>query len=102
MRRPTTCRSSPRRTTSTSGSSGTGLPGADLPRDCDATADECLDLAVGGLGGLLLGLLLGVAGAEAVALGADAHLCGEGLGVVGSGVLDDVLGHAETVLGREL
>ena len=36
------------------------------------------------------------------AASADAHLGGEGLHVVGAVVLDDVLGHAERVLGGEL
>ena len=60
------------------------------------------DRAVGGLGGLLLGLLLGPAGAVAVERVADAHLRGEGLLVVGALVLDDVLRDAEGVLGGEL
>src|SRR6476661_7768037 len=99
MRRPTTCASRPRRTTSTSGSSGTvegpGSAGGDV-------AVRGGDGDVGRLGGLLLGFLLGAAGAVAVEGLADLDLRGEGLLVVGALVLDDVLGHAEGVLGGEL
>src|SRR4051812_48630117 len=62
----------------------------------------CGDRAVGGLGGLLLSLLLGAAGAVAVEPLAHADLRGEDLLVVGSGVLDDVLGDSEGMLGGEL
>src|SRR6478735_1044806 len=109
---PTTWRSRPARTTSTSGSSGTGewsgLVGAAgggvgrrLGRRVGDT-DGAGDLAVRRLGGGLLGLLLGTAHAVAVEAGADAHLRGEGLHVVGALVGDDVLGHSEPVLGGEL
>src|SRR6478672_279504 len=98
MRRPTTCASRPRRTTSTSGSSGT-----------EGSGSAGRDVAVGGgdgdvgrLGGLLLGLLLGPAGAVPVEALADLDLGGEGLLVVGALVRDDVLGDAEGVLGGEL
>src|SRR4051795_4483338 len=69
--RPATHCSSPRRTTSTSGSSGTvsALRGQGLPR---------------GLGGLLLGGLLGAAGPLAVDGLGEEHLGGERLGVVGA------------------
>src|SRR3954447_9208305 len=89
--RPTTCAARPLRTTSTSGSSGTRV--AVVRRD---------DRDVGGLGGLLLRLLLGPAGAVPVEHVADLHLSGERLLVVGALVLDDVLRHAEGVLGGQL
>src|SRR5690242_853562 len=99
--RPVTWRSSPARTTSTSGSSGTsGRLEAGDRRVLDAEASR--DLAVRRLRGGLLGLLLGAADAVAVQLLTDADLRGEGLHVVGALVLDDVLGDAEAVLGGEL
>src|SRR4051794_17863980 len=87
--RPVTHWSRPRRTTSTSGSSGTGsaLRGQGPPR---------------GLGGLLLGGLLRAAGALAVDRAGQEHGGGEGLGVVGSVVLDRVPGRAEPAGGGEL
>ena len=99
MVRPTTWRSRPSRTVSTSGSSGTRQ--SDRGRSaCDAEGHR--ELAVRRLRGGLLGLLLGAADAVAVAVVADADLRGEGLHVVGALVLDEVLGDAETVLGGEL
>ena len=53
----------------------------------------------GGLGGLLLRLLLAAAGAGAVRDASDAGGSSEGLLVVGTGLGDQVLGHAEA-LGR--
>src|SRR4051794_14418223 len=103
---PTTWRSRPARTTSTSGSSGT-TTGSVLGRD-GLRGDGLLDaegrgdLAVRRLGGGLLRLLLGAADAVAVQRLAHAHLRGEGLHVVGAVVLDDVLGDAEAVLGGQL
>src|SRR5680860_267930 len=102
---PTTRRSRPSRTTSTSGSSGTsadwtGQRGVGLDRiGVERIRVLFRDGAVGGLRGLLLGLLLGAAGAVPVELVADADPRGEGLLVVGTVVLDDVLRHAEGVLG---
>src|SRR5690242_7589150 len=77
--RPATHCSSPRRTTSTSGSSGTvsALCGQGAPR---------------GLGGLLLGGLLRPSTPRAADRAAEQHRGGEHLGVVGSVVLDDVGG----------
>src|SRR4051794_8502967 len=94
-----TCASSPRRTTSTSGSSGT------LPvRGARGGGVAVLvgERAVRRLGGLLLGLLLRATDTVAVRPVADAHPCGEGLLVVGALVLDQVLGDAELVDRREL
>src|SRR5699024_7116706 len=70
-RRPTTCVSRPRRTTSTSGSSGTSA----------ARAVQCRP---GLLGRLLLGLLLGAPGPAAEFRLADESPCGEGLVVIGA------------------
>src|SRR6478672_2822748 len=106
---PTTWRSSPARTTSTSGSSGTVSAGsvghdgaARGARGGVLDAEVGGDLAVRRLGGGLLGLLLRPAHAVAVEGVADPDLGGEGLHVVGAVVLDDVLGDAEAVLGRQL
>src|SRR3954454_2814233 len=108
--RPTTWRSSPSRTVSTSGSSGTsvgsgraGLGRLDGRRGHRVgDAQGAGQLAVRRLRGGLLGLLLGAADAVAVALLADPDLRGERLHVVGAVVLDEVLRHPEPVLGREL
>src|SRR4051794_23756401 len=91
MVRPTTCDSRPRRTTSTSGSSGTGVgvAGGD-------------DRDVSGLRCLLLGFLLRAAGAVTVELVADLHLGREDLLVIRPLVLDDVLRDSEGVLRGEL
>src|SRR3954451_9345025 len=87
--RPATHWSSPRRTTSTSGSSGTCsvLRGQGLPR---------------GLGGLLLGGLLRAAGALAVDGAGEQDGGGEGLGVVGAVVLHRVARRPESAAGGEL
>src|SRR4051812_4005280 len=87
--RPATHCSSPRRTTSTSGSSGTlsALRGQGPPR---------------GLGGLLLGGLLRAAGALAVDGAGQQHRGGEGLRVVGAVVGDRVAGRPEPAAGGEL
>src|SRR3954452_18906290 len=108
--RPTTWRSSPSRTVSTSGSSGTsvgsglaGLGRLDGRRGHRVgDAQGAGQLAVRRLRGGLLGLLLGAADAVAVALGADPDLRGERPHVVGAVSLDEVLGHPKPVLGREL
>src|SRR4051794_15205233 len=97
--RPTTWRSRPSRTVSTSGSSGTASVGQGQV-GLDAEGDR--ELAVRRLRGGLLGLLLGAGDAVAVAVVTDAYLGGEGLQVVGALVLDEVLGHTEAVLGGEL
>ena len=60
------------------------------------------DLAVGGLGGALLGLLLGAAVAVAEDQIADADARDEGLHVVGAVVLDEVLGDTQPEVGGEL
>src|SRR4051794_6147354 len=80
--RPATHWARPRRTTSTSGSSGTtsGL-GQGSP---------------GRLGGFLLGGLLGAAAAGAVHGAGVGDGSGESLGVVGAGVLDQVAGGTES------
>src|SRR4051794_13490608 len=83
--RPTTPRSRPSRTTSTSGSSGTGR-----------------QAPPGRLCRLLLGLLLAPAAALAVQLPADHRGRGEGLGVIGTALADDVLRHAQAPGGGEL
>src|SRR5680860_501588 len=100
--RPTTCRSRPSRTTSTSGSSGNSGFVVRQGRN------RCLDFpvlrgdrAMGGLGGLLLGFLLRATGAVAVALLTHLNLCRERFLVVRAGVLDDVLRDSEGVLGGE-
>src|SRR3954452_17613768 len=87
--RPATHWSSPRRTTSTSGSSGTRsvLRGQGPPR---------------GLGGLRLGRLLGAAGALAVDLAGEQDDGGERLGVVGARFLDLVDRRPEAAGGGEL
>src|SRR5690606_37787741 len=86
---PATHFSRPRRTTSTSGSSG--IPSA-LP--C-AVPGGGPDRLPGRLRGLLLGLLLAAPLARAVGLPGDPHRGAEGLLVVRSALLDQVLGHAE-------
>src|SRR4051812_31628203 len=77
MVRPTTPRSRPSRTTSTSGSSGT------------------VEVAPGGFGGLLLRFLLAAAGPFAVHLPLHDGGGGERLLVIRTALTDDVLGDAE-------
>src|SRR3954468_6259410 len=96
--RPATQRSRPRRTTSTSGSSGT--PSAPGGRRGGGGLGR--DRPPGHLGGLLLGGLLGAAGAGAADLAGQQHGGGEDLGVVGAVVLDPVAGRAEPAGGAEL
>src|SRR5215212_9511706 len=79
--RPATQRSRPRRTTSTSGSSGTAAQPAPDP------AGAVGQRAPGGLCGLLLGGLLRASGTAAVDGAGEDDGGGEGLGVVGAGVL---------------
>src|SRR4051794_17098801 len=98
--RSSTCASRPRRTTSTSGSSGTG--GGRRALGPGGLRELVGERAVRRLRRLLLGLLLRPADAVAVQSVGDPHLGGEGLHVVRTGVLDDVLRHAEIVLGTEL
>src|SRR4051812_25776435 len=101
---PRTCRSTPARTTSTSGSSGTALVrgGRGVAGEGLAETEALGDLAVRSLRGGLLGLLLRPADAVAVEALAHADLGGEGLHVVRALVRDDVLGHPEAALGGEL
>src|SRR5690606_14549800 len=88
MTRPATCSARPRRTTSTSGSSGTSGFGGQRP--------------VGGARGLLLGFLLGASDTGTVGLAADHGGGGEFLVVVRARRGDLVGGHAETALGGQL
>src|SRR5699024_6520901 len=88
-RRPTTCVSRPRRTTSTSGSSGTSA----------ARAVQCRP---GLLGRLLLGLLRGAPGPAAELRLADESPCGEGLVVIGARSGDLVVGAGPAGLGALL
>src|SRR6187200_160454 len=85
IRRPTTKRSSPRRTTSTSGSSGiahpVGGPGVEL----------LLDDLPRGLGRLLLGLLLAPSHALAIDRVGNPHAGDERLRVVRAALPDQVL-----------
>src|SRR6476619_3958364 len=90
-----TCASRPRRTTSTSGSSGT--PTVDRGGRDGGVAVLVGERAVRRLGGLLLRLLLRPADPVAVHPVADAHPRGEGLLVIGALVLDQVLGDTELV-----
>src|SRR5690606_26799138 len=100
--RPTTHRSRPARTTSTSGSSGTSGPPL-LPAGLGgARLGPRLDRLPRRLGGLLLGLLLAAALARAVLLAGDAHRGAEGLLVVGAALVDVVLGHPEHLRGGQL
>src|SRR5579875_3683062 len=128
--RPTTCRSSPRRTISTSGSSGivltlaglvgvraVGTPAVPLPRVLPvplvrwrrhgrsarrARARRLADQVPRRLGGLLLGFLLRASFALAVIATADPHRCAERLLVVRAAFLDVVLRHAEDLGSGEL
>src|SRR3954447_24079334 len=110
MVRSRTCAASPRRTTSTPGSSGTGGGSCSVAlvthggraHGLGAAGQLVGKGAVRRLRRLLLGLLLRPADAVAVQPVADPDLGGEGLHVVGPGVLDDVLRHPEVVLGAEL
>src|SRR6478672_641400 len=99
MRRPTTWSARPRRTTSTSGSSGIhGSGRARGPGGLGAGTQ----LGPGALGGLLLGLLLAAPDPLAEGLLADDGPCGEDLLVVGALLGHAVLGHAEAGGGGEL
>src|SRR3569623_350768 len=113
--RPTTWRSRPSRTVTTSGSTGTvrvawlrsavGRLGDGLHHGLGervADAQGRGQLAVRRLRGGLLGLLLGAADAVAVAVVADPHLRGEGLHVGGALGGDEVLRDAEAGRGGEL
>src|SRR3954451_3778728 len=112
MRRPVTHASRPRRTTSTSGSSGTSARGLGLAAAVGA-ASVADGLAAGGRGAgaqrpprrrrrLLLGFLLAAAGAAAVGPAGDVHHGGEHLLVVGPGLADGVVGHAQRRGRRQL
>src|SRR5215472_10704839 len=94
MVRPTTQRTSPARTVSTSGSSGI--------RNVLGFVLFALERSEGGLGGPLLSLFLGLAGHPAVALAGHDRPGGERLGVVGPGLVDVVVGYAQATLGGQL
>src|SRR5881394_3292780 len=103
MVRPATQRSTPWRTTSTSGNSGTAVPlfpvgGASAVTVRGARADR----RPRRLGRLLLGLLLAAPLAVAVLLAADGHDGTEALLVVRAALLHVVLGHAELLGGGQL
>src|SRR3954452_9823457 len=93
--RPATQRSRPRRTTSTSGSSGTSAPRG-------SAVGSRGEGAPGGFRGLLLGGLLRPAGAHPADLAGQHHDRGEGLGVVGTVVLDVVDRSAQALAGAQL
>src|SRR5665647_232078 len=116
MRRPTTWTSSPRRTTSTSGSSGILLRVAVMFRDCsllrgdeigcyrfDRTGQDRLgpagQLGPGDLGGHLLRFLLAAAGARSHQLRTDPHLGVEALLVVRAFLGDVILRHPQRARG---
>ena len=99
--RPTTWSARPRRTTSTSGSSGTGrqVSSAVAPLPDAASAVRVRQAA---RRGLLLGLLLGAPVARAQRTAADHRRGGEQLGVVRPLLGDPVLGHAQVRRRRQL
>src|SRR6476659_5827289 len=105
MRRPTSWVLRPRRTTSTSGSSGTGPGGIGVIRGGRyrrgavqrpiAVDGPAVQAGVGGGRGVLLSLFLRPTGAGTMRQPAQDHLGSKELRVVRTLLADPVLGHAE-------
>src|SRR5450759_648773 len=107
MRRPTTWSCSPRRTTSTSGSSGILLRVVVVRSGrFDNTGKDgvgpAVQLGPGDRGRLLLGFLLAVPGARSHHFRADHRLGVKGLLVVGAFLGDAILRHSQRARGGEL